>query len=96
MSSKWCLAAVLLFAVSSQGQESKFNFRQASGDAGVRGAFATFVGMLEQEKKNLERLVGEPSLQPVTAQFTRMCVELEFPDSENSSKGHCGFLVRTV
>jgi hypothetical protein len=54
MSSKWCLTAVLLVAVSSQGQEAKFDFRQASGDADVRSVFATFMKFSANRPDDLE------------------------------------------
>jgi len=54
MSSKWCLAAVMFFAVSSQGQEAQFNFRQASGDADVRGVLATFMNLSGNRTDDLE------------------------------------------
>lgn len=55
MSSKWCLAAVLLIAVSLQGQNASFDFHQAGGDADVRSLFATFMKFYANRTDDLER-----------------------------------------
>lgn len=54
MSRKWYLAAVLLLAVSSQGQETQFDFRQAGGATAVRGVFATFMKFSGNRADDLE------------------------------------------
>jgi outer membrane receptor for ferrienterochelin and colicin len=43
------------------------------------------VTVLDQEKKNLERLFGEPGSLPVRVQLTRLGVELELADVDNLS-----------
>ena len=54
MPSKWYLAAVLFIAVSSQGQQTKFDFRQAGSDGAVRGLFATFMKFSGNRTDDLE------------------------------------------
>jgi hypothetical protein len=45
---------VLFIAVSSPGQQTKFDFRQAGGDAALRGLFATFMNVSGNRTDDLE------------------------------------------
>lgn len=55
MSTRWCFAAlVVLFAVSSPGQEAKFDFRQAGDDPEVRQVFTNFMNLSGSRTDDLE------------------------------------------